>query len=41
MRDLTSEVPELIRLTSSSSPKAVEDRLQAISEWEGLLSRTY
>jgi hypothetical protein len=41
MRDLTNEILELIRGTSSGLLKAVEDRLQAISEWEGLLSRTY
>ena len=41
MRDLTIEILELIRGTSSGLPKDVEDRSQAISEWEGLLSRTY
>ena len=41
MRDGTNEIPDLIRCTSSSLPKDVEDRLQAISKWEDLLSRPY
>jgi hypothetical protein len=34
MRDLTNEILELIRRTSSSLPKDVEDRLRAFIETE-------
>ena len=41
VRDGTNEILELIRLTMSSLPQDVEGRLQAISEWEDLLSKSY
>ena len=41
MRDLTSDILQLILCTSPSLPKAVEGGLQAISEWEDFLSRSY
>ena len=41
MRDRTNEILELIRRTSPRLPKGMEGRLQAISEWEDLLSKSY
>ena len=43
MRDLTNEIVELIRRTSSSLPKDVEDRLRASIEKEapGSAAREY
>ncbi len=41
MRDRTNEILEPIRRTSSSLPKDVADRLQAIGECKDLLSRSY
>ena len=39
MRDLTNDILELIRRTSSSLPNVVEERLQASSELHKLAAR--